>query len=200
MKKAKAKDVMLQEKEQETEGVSRTEELTEWETLMNAGHQSYSRRRYSDAEVKFGAALKIAESWSGLEDFEQDNELMTKLAKSLNNMGALFHTQGKYEMALEHYRRALELQKKMYGDMHEAVGVNLHNIAIAYCARSKFDEAEPILAEALKIKESVHGPDHPELISTLMHFSMLMSRTNRSDEAKKLEERIETIKNSASHQ
>lgn len=189
---------MLQE--QEKTGQSREEQLAEWESLMNAAHQSYNRRRHSDAEVKFGSALKIAESWRELEGFETDRELMTKLAKSLNNMGALFHTQGKYEMALEHYRRALEWQKKMYGDVHEAVGVNLHNIAIAYCARANFVEAEPILAEALKIKEAVHGPDHPELISTLLHFSMLLSRTNRADEAKKLEERIETIKTANSLQ
>ena len=74
---------------------------SQWETFANAGKTAYRQGRYTEAEQQWQAALREAEQFG-----EQD----TRLATSLNDLGELYRSVGKYGEAEPLYWRAGCLQ------------------------------------------------------------------------------------------
>lgn len=172
--------------------------LTEWENLVNEGNSLFGEKRYAQAELRFAAALRIVEKattvdalegLSETEKFERNNAL----AKSLNNMGAIYHAQAKYTMADDLWQRCLTLKEQLYGAKHLEVAVVLHNLAALASARKTYEKAEALYKEAREIKELHLGMLHPELIPLLDNYAMLLRKQERMGEAQQLTERILAI-------
>jgi tetratricopeptide (TPR) repeat protein len=175
-----------------------SDHIAEWQRIVQEGNDAYSRRRYTEAELAFIAALRIAEKAALLEemnklDAEEQIATKTRLAKSLNNMAALYHTQGKYNMAEDLYARCLELKKQTHGDEHLEVAISLHNLAVLHSAKRRFADAEPLYKTALELRERLQGVDHPELAQILNNYALCLKRMDRAEEAKAMEERAEKI-------
>jgi tetratricopeptide (TPR) repeat protein len=48
----------------------------------------------------------------------------------LQNIGSVLNEQGKYEEALEHFKKSLEIKRKVYGtDEHANIATTLQNFA-----------------------------------------------------------------------
>ncbi len=62
-----------------------------WETYMAAGVKAFQQGNYPEAEKQFAAALKEAEGFG-----PQD----PRMAASLNNLGEVYRTQGRYGLLL----------------------------------------------------------------------------------------------------
>jgi len=174
------------------------QEISEWQTLVEEGNDAYAKKRYSEAELKFAAALRLAEKWSAPEhlgslDAAQQDEGRERLAKSLNNMAALYHTQSKYTMAEDLYNRCLDLKIKLYGDEHPEVAINLHNLAAVHSAKRRWAMAEPLYKRALEIREHTLGVSHADLVPVLNNYALMLRRTNRNEEAEQLELRAKKI-------
>ncbi len=112
----------------------READLAKWETLSKEGFTAFEKRRYVQAETRFQDALKVAELLAQGKEARSvqdagDKLDMERLTKSLNNLAALYHLQGKYEMAEALYDRCLDLKLELHGDDHLEVAVNLHNLA-----------------------------------------------------------------------
>ncbi len=159
-------------------------EGNDWQDNFDAGVAAFERGRSAKAEEFFVAALKQAEA------FEESDP---RLAKTLNNMAALYHTQGKYQMAEDHYVRSLAIHERNHGQEHPEVAINLHNLAVLYSATRKYDQAEPLYKRALEIRERVSGDEHPDLVPVLNNYAQLLRRIGREPEAKLLEERSKRI-------
>jgi tetratricopeptide (TPR) repeat protein len=162
-------------------------ELALWKKRVEEGNAAYQDRRYSKAEIRFSEALKQAESWPKGMPPEREKEMESCLSKSLNNLAALYHSQGKHTLAEKMYLQALEIKKRLYGEENVEVALNLQNLAACYCAKHKYAEAEELFKRSLAIREKILGLDHPELITTLKNYAVLLRKLNREQEAEALE-------------
>ena len=172
--------------------------IAEWQRIVQEGNDAYARRRYTEAELAFIAALRIAEKAALPDEMsklsaEEQAAVNTRLAKCLNNMAALYHTQGKYNMAEDLYKRCLELKKQTHGDEHLEVAISLHNLAVLHSAKRRFADAEPLYKTSLELKERLLGVDHPDLVTLLSNYALCLKRMDRADEAKSMEERAEKM-------
>lgn len=164
--------------------MSEQEVKLNWQQCMDEGAKLFERRRLAQAEVMFLEAMKIAES------FQEDDP---RLATSLNNLAALYHSQGKYAFAEDVYKRALVRNEKLYGEKSAEVARIFFNLAVLYSAKAAYDEAESNYKTSLAIKEELFGVNDKELLANLRNYSQLLRRMNREQEAQSLEDRIKTI-------
>jgi tetratricopeptide (TPR) repeat protein len=155
-----------------------------WQESFDQGIAAFERGRYAKAEEFFLAAMKDAECFP---------ETDQRLAKTLNNMAALCHTQGKYAMAEEYYLRSLAIHERNHGQEHSEVAINLHNLAALYSATKKFEQAEPLYKRAIEIREKLNGQDHSDLLPVLTNYAQLLRRIGRDTEALVLEARAQSI-------
>lgn len=169
-----------------------------WKSLIEQGNQAYSQRRYAAAEASFGEALKEAESWPTQGAGTMQEELDSRLTKSLNNLAALYHSQGKYRMAEDLYQKALEIKRRLYPEENEEVALALQNLAILYSAKRDYPQAEAFFLQALQIREKVLPPNHADLARTLQSYALLLNKLERKDEAQVLEMRATKILSSES--
>ena len=133
-------------------------ENNKWQELMDAGNKAFEQRRLAEVERLYGEAIKEAVK------FADDDP---RLAQTYNNYAALCHSQGKYAFAENHYKKALDINEKIFGAESLEVAQNLHNLAVAYSAKLRYEEAEPLYKRSLAIKEKHLGPDNPELFGNL---------------------------------
>src|SRR5215216_5136617 len=71
-------------------------ETTSWENYMTQAEQAYMQQRYDDAERLFNAAIMKAEVFQAPD---------ARHALSLNQLGKLYHAQGRYGKAEPLYLR-----------------------------------------------------------------------------------------------
>jgi tetratricopeptide (TPR) repeat protein len=71
----------------------------------------------------------------------------------LNNIGAIYKAWGKYDQAIEYYKRSLKIREEV-GD-RKGEGVTLNNIGGVYDAWGKYDQAIEYYKKSLKILEEI---------------------------------------------
>lgn len=155
-----------------------------WKAAVEAGNDAYARERVAQAEIHFLEALKLAEPFG-------ENDL--RLALSLNNLAAVYHTEGKYTMAEPLYNRSLDIKQRLLGEEHPEVALNIHNLAVLYSARRMYPVAEKHYKRAVELKSKIYGEKSPELLGTLRNYAQLMKVQSRPVEQTLLESRIKEI-------
>ena len=75
------------------------------------------------------------------------------VAKSLNNLAALYGTQGDYAQAEPLYKHALAIKEEVLGPDHPSLATNLDNLAALYRATEREEEAEVLEQRATRIRE-----------------------------------------------
>jgi tetratricopeptide (TPR) repeat protein len=146
--------------------------VSDWTAHTEAGIAAHGKMKYTEAELQFAAALRMAEKWASPDHMDslsqpEKDELYERLAKSLNNMAALYHSQGKYKMAEDLYNRCLEIKIKLYGEEHLEVAINLHNLAAVHSAKGRWAMAEPLYQRSLELREKALGEEHRDLVPIL---------------------------------
>ena len=81
--------------------------------------------------------------------------------RDLNNLAALYCTQGQYAQAEPLYKRALAIWEKALGPDHPDVATSLNNLAELYGTQGQYAQAEPLYKRALAIDEKASVPNHP---------------------------------------
>ncbi len=64
-----------------------------------------------------------------------------EVATCLNNLAALYKTQGRYAEAEPLHRRSLAIDEKVFGPEHPSVATDLNNLAALYDDQSRYSEA-----------------------------------------------------------
>ncbi|HEY9756973.1 MAG TPA: tetratricopeptide repeat protein [Oculatellaceae cyanobacterium] len=172
--------------------------LAEWESLVNEGNSLFDEKRYAQAEIRFVSALRIVEKATTAEvlsTLAEDEQVFRRanLAKSLNNMAAIYHAQGKYTMADDLWQRCLTLKQELFGPKDLEIAVVLHNLAALNSAKRNYAKAEELYVEAREIKELHLGMLHPDLIPLLENYALLLRKQERLGEAQQLAERVMAI-------
>jgi tetratricopeptide (TPR) repeat protein len=85
-------------------------------------------------------------------------------ATSLNNLAALYDSQGTYIKAEPLYIRALAIREKALGPDHPDTATSLNNLAGLYASQGAYAKAEPLYLRALAIFEKTLGSNHPNTI------------------------------------
>ena len=155
-----------------------------WKQAVEAGNQAYEAGRVAEAEVKFKEALDEAEKFG---------EADLRLALSLNNLAAIYHTQGKYTIAEPLYTRSLAIKERVHGQEHPEIALNLHNLAVLYSARRMYPVAEKYYKMTIDLKEKLYGKDDRQLINTLRYYAQLLKALNRLVDQALVESRLKDI-------
>jgi tetratricopeptide (TPR) repeat protein len=74
------------------------------------------------------------------------------VATSLNNLAALYDTQGDYAKAEPLYKRSLAIREKALGPDHPNVATSLENMAVLYRATKRDKEAQELEKRAERIR------------------------------------------------
>jgi CHAT domain-containing protein/Tfp pilus assembly protein PilF len=101
---------------------------------------------------------------------------------------------GRYEEAIPHAKRSLEIRERVLGRDHPDVAVSANNLAELYRIVGRYAEAEPLYKRSLDIKERVLGRDHPDVATSLNNLANLYHDTGRYAEAEPLYKRSLDIK------
>ncbi|MBI3041197.1 MAG: CHAT domain-containing protein [Betaproteobacteria bacterium] len=149
----------------------------EWAAHIDAGTAAYRTGDYRAAAARFEAALREAESFGASDP---------RFATTLNNLAALYQTQGRYAEAEPLYRRSLGIAEKALGPDHRDVGQSLNNLAELYRGQGRYAEAEPLYRRSLGIREKALGPDHPDVGGSLNNLAGLYRAQGRFAEAEPL--------------
>ncbi len=82
--------------------------------------------------------------------------------KDAYRQGLTLYEAGRYEQAIPHWRKALELGEREFGPDHPKAANLLNSLAKLYRAQGRYEAAEPLQNRALTIREKVLGPKSKE--------------------------------------
>ncbi len=96
------------------------------------------------------------------------------VAQSLNNLAALYHSQGNYSEAEKYFLESLELWKSIFGAEHFQIATNLNNLAEIYREQGKYLKAEQVHLEVLAMRKRLFGDEHPDIAQTLTKIRLFV--------------------------
>jgi tetratricopeptide (TPR) repeat protein len=153
---------------------SEVAEEVRWKELDGTGGKALAEGRTADAEKAWKDAVQIAQRFG-----PGDGRFII----SLNNLGELYQSQGKYADAEPYRQRALELMEQQLGPEHPLVVEGLDNLAKLYWLQGKHSAAEPLAKKLLTIVEKLAGPEHPNTAQVLNNLAEVYKAQGRYAEA-----------------
>ena len=142
--------------------------------------------KYAEAALLAEEALKMAK-----ESLNPDHPQIPIL---MNNVAALYKTQGKISEAESLYKQALAIWAKISGRENSEFAFSLNNLAELYFSTGKYKEAEPMYKQSLNMFEKLLGKNDISVATVLDNIADLYKKTGRSDKAVILEERARLIR------
>ena len=116
------------------------------------------------------------------------------LATLYTRMGEIYQRRrerGEYQdykteqaLAIEYFRKAIELQKELGLEMDLAYSLN--NLADLYESQGRYSEAEPLYMQALELRKRLLGEEHADVANSLNHLAGLYEYQGRYSEAEPL--------------
>jgi tetratricopeptide (TPR) repeat protein len=80
------------------------------------------------------------------------------VTNSLNNLAALYQTQGRYADAEPLYKRSVTILEKTLTPEHPDVATSLNNLAALYEAQGRHADAQALHKRSLAIREKTTAP------------------------------------------
>ncbi|MCA9694086.1 MAG: tetratricopeptide repeat protein, partial [Myxococcales bacterium] len=112
-------------------------------------------------------------------------------------LGLVHHTAGKYQEAVRHHERAVDILGEALGEKHPRVAQSLNNLANSLGALARRDDAIAMHRRALAIREEALGPAHPIVAQSLSNLGLQLGETGAHDEAIAVHERALEIRRAA---
>lgn len=112
-----------------------------------------------------------------------------KVARAENNLGVAYSSAGRYDEALLHWRRAVDLYDKAVGPTHPDVTGGLTGEGGILRKRGDTNGALVLYRRALAIQENALGLEHPQVSQTLESIALALATTGRWEESRKIRER-----------
>jgi len=115
-----------------------------------------------------------------------DDEGAVNLLDALSYLAVARQYEGDAEAAEALNRRALDLERKVYGSAHWRVAETLSNIGTREAYFGRFAEAEKLFDEAATILEAYYGPENPETVQVKSFAGTMAMRNGNYAKAEKL--------------
>ena len=112
-----------------------------------------------------------------------------ELAKSLDLLAGLYHSQGRYSEAEPLYLKALKIGELQIPENKSSVASSLNNLAELYREQGRYSEAEPLYLRVLEIARDL-SIDHPNITVTLNNLGILYISQGRFRESEKFFSKI----------
>ncbi|MGR3309145.1 MAG: tetratricopeptide repeat protein, partial [Candidatus Brocadiales bacterium] len=144
------------------------------EGAEKAANAAYYLGNIKLAQLKFDEALKY---------YQQAAELEPKNSRYLNELGKAYYTLGKYQEAIEHYEKALSINRDVHGEKHPEVATNLNNLGAAWQALGKYEMAIGYYEQALFIDKEIYGERHPNVATDLNNLGAAWDSLGKYDKA-----------------
>jgi tetratricopeptide (TPR) repeat protein len=79
----------------------------------------------------------------------------------LNNIGFAWYSLREYKKAIEYYNKALDIDRKTYGDSHQIVAIFLNNLGCAWYSLEEYKKSFEYFKKSLNINNKYLGTNHP---------------------------------------
>ncbi|CAF3844036.1 unnamed protein product [Rotaria sordida] len=129
------------------------------------GLVQYHKGNYEQALQHYEHSYKIMSNDINSREFA--------LSYVLNDIGAVFKIQGKYDKALDYFMRALEIRKNYPN--YTAIATSLVNIAVIHRLKGEYDRALECSMESLRIREAYLPSEHTETAKTLNNIAEIFT-------------------------
>jgi CHAT domain-containing protein/tetratricopeptide (TPR) repeat protein len=132
------------------------------------------QQRYSELYQagQFEQALPVARDLCSLVR-QRVGERHPDFARSLNDLGMLYHKMGDHAAALPLFRQALEVFRTALGEAHPDFATSLHNLGALYQAMGDPAAALPLYRQALEVRRAALGEAHPHFATCLHNLALL---------------------------
>jgi len=104
----------------------------------------------------------------------------------INNLGALYQDQGKYQLAEQLYVESMGARRATLGDQHPDTLISIGNLGDLYMDQGKLELAEPLCVEALGAKRATFGDQHPLTLTSIGNLGALYKKQGKYDLAEPL--------------
>ena len=142
-----------------------------------------NKTSYTDAELK--RISEMASAYNSSIDTEKAFQLKD-YATSLNNLAVCYSHNGNYTEAIRLGTEAMEIRKRLLGEMHPDYAMSLNNLAGYYSEIGNNSEAIRQGTEAMKIYKSIYGKEHPNYANTLYNLASYYAEVGNFSEAIRL--------------
>jgi tetratricopeptide (TPR) repeat protein len=150
------------------------------DSLSHLGDVLYLQAQFDAAEKDYREAIRIDSAKS------RDPAAQAELATTLHGLGMLLAQGGRYPDAVQAFREALALQKKLYGSAHPEIARSLKDLARAVADGGDLNAAIPMMQSALAMQRELRGPEpHPDVAEAMNDLAMLLWRRGDYDASEK---------------
>jgi tetratricopeptide (TPR) repeat protein len=147
----------------------RAERMADWRAKLHAADYALHRERPEEAERLYREVI---------DDAAKTDEESLLVARAVDGMADLCRAAGRFQEAVEYYRRAAAMWEPLLGPRQPREATTLHNLAVVEAALGEIEAAQAHLLEALDIWEASLGPDSPQARTSRAVYHRLTSRSN----------------------
>ena len=90
---------------------------------------------------------------------------------------------GKYQVAEEMNRVALEAREAILGAEHPSTLSSMGNLASTYRNQGRWKEAEELFVQVMETRKRVLGEEHPDMLTSMANLAFTLKSQSRDDEA-----------------
>ena len=146
------------------------------DSLAQLGLVRYFEGDYVDAEAILTESLALRRAHGDAKE----------VAKGLNNLGLVARSLGRPEEALRHFREAVRINRRVFGDRDASVATNLFGLGRTLHDMDDYAAAQPVFEEMLAIQRVLYAPDHPDLAASLTPMAVNLVRLGDLARAERL--------------
>lgn len=107
-------------------------------------------------------------------------------ARSYNDLGYYYVSQGRYDLAKPLLEKALAVRKALLGTDAPETAVVYNNLAYMYRCEERYDEAVPVCETSVAIREKVLGTEHPYTANSYNNLACILKLQNAYAKAEPL--------------
>lgn len=145
---------------------------------LNIAGYYYETGDFKNSRIYYQMAEKVFTSSSELNE--------EKIAQTAYDLGVLEFDNGNLEKADSLYRKALNIEIKLEGELNTVVATYQNELASVLRHTGKFDEAKELYEKVLSTRILLLGEEHPEVALTYNHLSRLYYNQEMFKEAEPL--------------
>lgn len=149
---------------------------------LERGELAYGMGWYNSADRRFTEAISLYEKASLTDDIGY--------LKSVSNLGLLYTMMGRYTLAEEHTKAALEKRIGEFGKDNPTLATSYNNFGVLKSNQSHYNEAEKYFDDALTLLSSNGFGTSIQYVIASNNKAMLLQAIGRYDEAEKIMKEI----------
>eukprot|EP00041_Stephanoeca_diplocostata_P031171 m.964675 g.964675 ORF g.964675 m.964675 type:complete len:881 (+) comp23904_c0_seq7:236-2878(+) len=94
------------------------------------------------------------------------------IADDFSSLGLVYKLKGDSKLAVDYYKRAIALQRRVLGPEHPDLASSYNNLGVVYERIGDYDEAISLLKKSHDIKAKIHGMEHPSIATSYNNIAI----------------------------